>query len=91
MLGTLLRTIAYSKAPGATFQAEHPRTAANLKKVRPDLRNAYAPRLVVVATALVVAPLAYRIGRRMAAESLRRSTPAAPGSRARTVQTALPF
>lgn len=64
MIGTLLKLLAYSQAPKTTFSLRHPVTAVQVVKTPFDLRTAYAPRLTALATALVVGPLAYRIGRR---------------------------
>lgn len=72
MLGTLLKLLAYSQAPRTTFAVRHPVVAAQLVKTPFDLRTAYAPRLSVVATALLVAPLAYRLGKRAGEGTLRR-------------------
>lgn len=79
MIRTLLKLLAYSHAPRTTFAARHPITAAQLVKTPFDLRTAYAPRLTAVATALVVAPIAYRLGRRSGEGTLftpRRGAPA---------------
>lgn len=65
MIGTLLKLFAYSQAPKATFTLRHPVVRAQLAKTPFDLRTAYAPRIAVVATALIVGPLAYRVGKRI--------------------------
>jgi hypothetical protein len=64
MIRTLLKLFAYTQAPKTTFSLLHPIKAAQVVKTPFDLRTAYAPRLTAVATALVVAPLAYRLGKR---------------------------
>ena len=71
MIGTLLKAFAYSQAPKTTFVFRHPVGAAQWTKVPFDLRTAYAPKLVAVATALIVAPLAYRLGKRAGAGEAR--------------------
>lgn len=79
MIRTLLKLLAYSQAPRVTFSVRHPVTAVQLVKTPFDLRTAYAPRLTAVATALVVAPIAYRLGKRAGEGTLytpRRSMPA---------------
>lgn len=82
MLGSLLKLFAYSQAPRTTFALRHPVTSAQLLKTPFDLKHAYAPRLTAAATALLVAPLAYRLGKRAGEGTLfqpRRSTvPSAP-------------
>lgn len=64
MIRTLLALYAYTQAPKTTFSLLHPVRAAQLVKTPFDLRTAYAPRLTALATALVVGPLAYRLGKR---------------------------
>jgi hypothetical protein len=63
MIGTLLKLLAYYKAPKTTFGARHPVRSAQLLKTPFDLRTAYAPRIVAGLTLLLVAPIAYRLGR----------------------------
>ncbi len=70
MLGNLLKVIAYKRAPAATFTVLHPVETVQWVKVPWDLRYAYAPRLTALATALVVAPLAFRLGKRAAEGTL---------------------
>jgi hypothetical protein len=64
MLGKLLKTYAYTQKPKTTFALLHPVRLAQLVKVPFDLKTAYAPRMTALATALLVAPLAYRLGKR---------------------------
>lgn len=64
MLTTLLKLAAYTRAPRATFAVLHPIRTAQLAKVPFDLKTAYAPRITAVAAAILVAPLAYRLGKR---------------------------
>lgn len=71
MIGTILKLFAYSQAPKTTFSFLHPVTVAQVVKTPFDLKTAYAPRLSAIATALVVAPLAYRLGRRVGEGTLR--------------------
>lgn len=78
MLGTLFKMVAYARAPTATFASRHPRAARRLARVPSDSRAAYAPRLAALATALVVAPLAYRLGKRAGQASLLRPPPSPP-------------
>ena len=70
MLGKLLKVIAYKRAPAATFTVLHPLQAAGWVKVPWDLRYAYAPRITGVLAALLVAPLAFRLGKRSAQGTL---------------------
>jgi hypothetical protein len=70
MLGKLLKVIAYKRAPAATFTVLHPIETAQWVKVPWDLRYAYAPRLTALLTALLVAPLAFRLGKRAAEGTL---------------------
>lgn len=64
MIRTFLTLFAYFQAPKTTFSLLHPVKAAQLVKTPFDLKTAYAPRLTAVATALLVGPLAYRVGKR---------------------------
>lgn len=70
MLGSLWKLYAYGRAPRTTFSLLHPVTAAQLIKLPFDLRTAYAPRLTAVAAALIVGPLAYRLGKRAGERTL---------------------
>lgn len=72
MIGGLLKLLAYTQAPRTTFSFLHPVAAAQVVKTPFDLRTAYAPRIAVVATALLVGPLAYRVGKRIGAGALDR-------------------
>ena len=78
MIRALLKLFAYTQAPKSTFSVLHPVRAAQVAKTPFDLRTAYAPRLVAVATALLVGPLAYRLGKRAGEGTLRTPRPAAP-------------
>jgi len=70
MIRTALKLLAYAWAPKASFTALHPVAAVQVAKTPFDLRTAYAPRLAAAVTALVVAPLAYRLGRRAGERAL---------------------
>jgi hypothetical protein len=65
MIGKLFKLVAYTQAPKTTFTLRHPVAAAQLVKTPFDLRTAYAPRITAAVTALLVAPLAYRVGKRV--------------------------
>lgn len=86
MVRTLLKLFAYAQAPKTTFSLLHPVRAAQVAKTPFDLKTAYAPRLTAIATALVVAPLAYRLGKRAGEGTLRRAgrVSPAPGAPTRT-------
>lgn len=77
MIGSLLKLFAYSQKPKSTFAALHPVRAAQVVKTPFDLRTAYAPRITAMATALIVAPLAYRLGKRVG-QRAPRAQPARP-------------
>lgn len=64
MIRKILKLVAYSQAPKSTFSVLHPIRAAQLAKIPFDLKTAYAPRITALAAAVVVAPLAYRLGKR---------------------------
>ena len=63
MIGTLLKAVAYYKAPRVTFSVLHPKKAAILKKMQWDLGHAPAPRLTAVGAAAIALPLGLMIGR----------------------------
>ncbi len=63
MIRTAMKTYAYVKAPRATFTVLHPMQAVKLRKVRRDMRHAYAPRVAAVGALAVALPLGYAIGR----------------------------
>ncbi len=65
MIGTLLKGIAYSRAPKATVRILHPKEAAQLKVLPYDLRYGYAPRVAAVVAAAVALPLGILIGREL--------------------------
>jgi hypothetical protein len=65
MIGKMLKMIAYTKAPKATFAVLHPRTTAKMVRTRRDLKHGYAPRISAVGAALVALPLGYLAGRLM--------------------------
>lgn len=71
MIRSLLKLFAYSRAPKRTFAFLHPVKAVQVAKTPFDLKTAYAPRLTALATALVVGPLAYRLGKRAGEGTLR--------------------
>lgn len=88
MVRALLKLLAYSQAPKTAFSFLHPVTAVQVAKTPFDLRTAYAPRLTAVATVLLVAPLAYRLGKRAGERTLftpRGADPQTPGRQAGVV------
>ena len=64
MLKTIAKTVAYTKAPKKTFAVLHPKRAAKLKRLRHDLRHAYAPRIAAAGVAALAVPLGFLLGRR---------------------------
>jgi hypothetical protein len=63
MIRTAVKTYAYSKAPRATFALMHPKQAVKLRKLRRDMRHAYAPRIAALAALAVALPVGYVLGR----------------------------
>ena len=51
MIRTLLKAVAYSKAPRTTFAVLHPTGAVRLKKFAWDMRHAPAPRVSALGAA----------------------------------------
>lgn len=64
MIGTLLRAIAYSKAPRATFTVMHPGKAVRFRKFQWDMKHAYAPRVTALGAAALALPVGLWLGRR---------------------------
>jgi hypothetical protein len=64
MVGTILKTIAYTKAPKTTFMVLHPAKAVSLRKMKWDLRHAYATRVTAIGVAAMAIPLGMWLGRR---------------------------
>jgi hypothetical protein len=81
MVGTLLKALAYYKAPRLTYTVRHPKNAARLAKTGWDLKHAWAPRATGIAAAAVALPLGYLIGRM---STQRRGLPASSSRRARS-------
>jgi hypothetical protein len=69
MIGTLLRAIAYSKAPRTTFAVMHPGKAVRFRKFQWDMKNAYAPRVTALGAAALALPVGLWLGRRRGADS----------------------
>jgi hypothetical protein len=63
MIGSILKTAAYARAPRTTFTVLHPKKALKLRKMRWDMRHAYAPRVAAVGALALALPLGYAIGR----------------------------
>lgn len=64
MIRTIAKTIAYAKAPKKTFAVLHPKRASKLRRLKRDLRHAYAPRLAAAGAAALAIPLGFLLGRR---------------------------
>ena len=64
MIGTIAKTFAYAKAPKKTFTILHPRRAAKLRRLKHDVRHAYAPRLIGAGVVAMAIPLGFALGRR---------------------------
>jgi hypothetical protein len=69
MIGSLLKAVAYSKAPRTTFTMLHPKEAARLKKFDWDMKHAYAPRVTALGVAALALPLGMVLGRLTARRS----------------------
>jgi hypothetical protein len=64
MIGTLLKVLAYSKAPRTTFTMLHPTKAVLFRKFQWDMRHAYAPRVTALGAAALALPVGLWLGRR---------------------------
>ena len=78
MIGTLIKLLAYSRAPRTTFAVSHPRQAVRLRKAQWDMKHAIAPRVAALAAVVVALPIGYAIGRMVG-----RRLPPLPASRPR--------
>ena len=63
MVGSLLKMMAYSKAPRTTFALAHPVKALHWKKLGFDMRHAYAPRVAALGVAALAIPIGFALGR----------------------------
>jgi hypothetical protein len=63
MIGKLLKMYAYTKAPKATFAVLHPRTTAQVARMRRDLKHSWALRASALGAALIALPVGYLVGR----------------------------
>lgn len=66
MIRTLLKAVAYAKAPRATFTVLHPKNAVLFRKFRWDMRHAHAPRVTALGAAVLALPVGLWLGRRSA-------------------------
>ncbi|HKJ93055.1 MAG TPA: hypothetical protein VJ957_07795 [Longimicrobiales bacterium] len=62
MIGALMKTYAYAKAPRTMFALRHPRAAGRLVKLRWDLKHATAPRVAAAGAAAGAVVLALPLG-----------------------------
>lgn len=62
MIGSLVKTYAYAKAPRTMFALRHPRAAGRLLKMRWDLKHAVAPRVAAAGAAAGAVALALPLG-----------------------------
>ena len=63
MLGTIVKMIAYYKAPKATFAVLHPKASAKLRAAQWDMKHGYASRASAIGAALIALPVGYLIGK----------------------------
>ena len=63
MMRSIAKTVAYSKAPRTTFTVLHPKQAVKLRKLKYDLKHAYAPRVAAVGVGAVALSLGLLLGR----------------------------
>lgn len=63
MIGSLVKMVAYSKAPRATFAVAHPKKAIKLMKFRKDYLRSPATRVAALGAAAVALPLGLALGR----------------------------
>jgi hypothetical protein len=64
MMGAIAKTYAYKKAPKTTFAVLHPKQAVKLRRLRRDMKHAYAPRVAALGALAIALPLGYVMGRR---------------------------
>jgi len=65
MLRTIMKAMAYTRMPRATFILSHPRAATRMMKTRWDMKHALAPRIAAAGAAMIALPIGYAIGRAM--------------------------
>lgn len=64
MIRSIIKAVAYKKAPRTTFAVLHPRSAVRMKKFGWDMRHAAAPRVTAVGAAALALPIGLWLGRR---------------------------
>ncbi len=64
MVGSLLKIVAYSAAPRATFAVLHPRDAMRARRIRRRLHG-LGPRAVALGVAALAIPVGMAVGRRI--------------------------
>lgn len=64
MIRTIAKTFAYTKAPRKTFAILHPKRAVKLRRMKHDIRHAYAPRIAAAGVAALAIPLGFLLGRK---------------------------
>lgn len=64
MIRKIAKTFAYSRAPKKTFTVLHPKRAAKLRRMKHDIRHAYAPRIAAAGVAALAIPLGFLLGRK---------------------------
>ncbi|CAN5697348.1 hypothetical protein BH23GEM10_BH23GEM10_09530 [soil metagenome] len=69
MIRTIMKAVAYRKAPRTTFAVLHPRSAVRMKKFGWDMRHAAAPRVTALGAAVLALPLGLWLGRRGGSET----------------------
>jgi hypothetical protein len=84
MIGTLLKAIAYSRAPRTTFTMLHPGKAVRFRKFQWDMRHAYAPRVTALSAAALALPVGLWLGRKRADRTVAEQTAWQPADRAGT-------
>ena len=78
MLGKLIKLVAYSQAPKATFAVLHPRAAAQLRLAKWDARHGWAPRAAAVGAILIALPIGFMLGKLTQRRPMQAALPAPP-------------
>jgi hypothetical protein len=63
MIGSIIKMMAYNKAPRTTFALAHPKETLRLWRFRRQLRTSPVPRAAAVGAAALALPLGIALGR----------------------------
>jgi hypothetical protein len=63
MIGSIIKMVAYKRAPRTTFAVLHPRSTLRLRRFRREILNSPVPRAAAIGAAVLALPLGIALGR----------------------------